>query len=78
MQTEKSQIQSANANGNVEENKAHKLEIMNLHNELDSLRTQKQQVDTLNTELENSKQSLSKLQKELEEQREKNNVRVTF
>ena len=72
---EKAQLQAAHANSSVEENKAHKVEILNLRNELTSVKTQLQQTEKKYVaELDATKKTVSGLQNELDEQRTKNNV----
>ncbi|KAK4885227.1 hypothetical protein RN001_001498 [Aquatica leii] len=74
VQSEKSELQQIKENGIAQENQVHKEELLNLHNELSSVKSQLQFVETKYAEdLDNSKKTVNDLKTELEEQKEKNN-----
>lgn len=74
-QEEKKQLQEANINGSREINKVHQIEILNLKNELESVRSQLQQ--THETATAKVDETIKKLEDELQEQKTKNNVSNT-
>ncbi|KAJ8944172.1 hypothetical protein NQ314_009534 [Rhamnusium bicolor] len=73
--------QICQVNGSSKDNKAHEVEILNLTNELSSVRNELSSINTelqqterrYKTELENSDKKYNKIQRELEEQKAKNN-----
>lgn len=76
MKEDKTKLESAN---NETNNKMKEIEVLNLQNELSSLRAHLQQKESqLNTELEKSKKNITELQNELQEQRNKNDVSVLY
>lgn len=68
---EKEQIELAKMNGSIEANKAHGIELLNLQNELSSVKAQLEKFENLYMVEVDLKQ---KLTTQLEEQRQKNNV----
>lgn len=71
-QEEKKQLQEANINGSREINKAHQIEVLNLKNELESLKSELQQSQEIAAATLND--TIKKLENELQEQKSKNNV----
>lgn len=74
-QTEKSELQMLKANGLAKEDQSHKEELLNLQNELSSVKSELQHEKIKYTaELNASKTSLNQLEQDLNEQKNKNNV----
>uniref|UniRef100_A0A1Y1JSX7 Ribosome receptor lysine/proline rich domain-containing protein n=1 Tax=Photinus pyralis TaxID=7054 RepID=A0A1Y1JSX7_PHOPY len=74
VQDEKAELQQIKANGLAQENQHHKEELLNLHNELSSAKLELQFVEKKYvTDLDESKNVVFRLQKELDEQKVKNN-----
>ncbi|KAB0804336.1 hypothetical protein PPYR_01306 [Photinus pyralis] len=78
VQDEKAELQQIKANGLAQENQHHKEELLNLHNELSSAKLELQFVEKKYvTDLDESKNVVFRLQKELDEQKVKNNEIVS-
>lgn len=75
-QEDKKQLQESNINGSRETNKKHQIEILNLKNELESVRSQLQQTQENATAKVN--ETIKRLEDELQEQKTKNNVRISL
>lgn len=72
VQEENVQMQVTHMNGSRQENKQHEVEILNLHNELSSVKTQLHQVEKQSeSELKAANDLAEKLQKEMEDLRRK-------
>ncbi|KAK5647613.1 hypothetical protein RI129_002505 [Pyrocoelia pectoralis] len=78
VQEEKAELQQIKANGVAQENQHHKEELLNLHNELSSVKLELQFVESkYGTDLDASKNTVLQLQTELDEQKIKNNEIVS-
>lgn len=74
VQDERAELQQIKANGVAQENRHHKEELLNLHNELSSVKLELQFVESKYvTDLDASKDTVLQLQTELDEQKIKNN-----
>lgn len=72
VQEENAQLHEANVSGSIERNKVHQVELLNLRNELTSVRSQlKQAEEKYATEVSTT---VKQLEKELDLQKIKNNV----
>lgn len=76
VQEENSQLHEANVSGSIERNKAHQVELLNVRNELTSVRSQlKQAEEKYATEVS---ATIKQLENELDQQKMKNNVSFYF